>query len=101
MILTGDLYPVAELEPLGLFDAVMPAEGLRAAVQRMLDRVTAWTPTVVASQKRLFEVWQNSTLADGIDTSVEIFAGVFESHETTAQIEARRAQVGRRREDRA
>jgi len=99
MILTGDLYPVAELGPLGLFNAVVPAEGLGAAVQRMLDRVTPWTPTVVASQKRLFEVWQNSTLADGIDASVEIFAGVFESPETTVQIEARRAQVGRRRDD--
>lgn len=100
MILTGDLYPVAELEPLGLFNAVVPAEGLGVAVQRMLDRVTPWTPTVVTSQKRLFEVWQNSTLADGIDASVEIFAGVFESPETTVQIEARRAQVGRRRDDR-
>jgi hypothetical protein len=51
---------------------------------------------VVAAQKRLFEVWQNSSLADGIDASVEIFAEVFASPETTAQIAARRARVGRR-----
>src|SRR5262245_21354487 len=39
MILTGDLFPVAELEPLGLFNAVVSADDLRAATQRMLDRV--------------------------------------------------------------
>jgi enoyl-CoA hydratase len=97
MILTGDLYPVADLEPLGLFNAVVPAEELRAATERMLDRVTPWTPTVMAAQKRLFEIWQNSSLADGIEASVDVFAEVFASPETAAQIAERRARVGRGR----
>jgi enoyl-CoA hydratase len=96
MILTGDLYPVTDLEPLGLFNAVEPAGKLGAAVQRMLDRVTPWTPTSIAAQKCLFEVWQNSSLADGIAASVEIFAEVFASPDTSAQVVARRAGVGRR-----
>jgi enoyl-CoA hydratase/carnithine racemase len=101
LILTGDLYPVTELEPLGLFNAVVPAGELRAAVQRMLDRVTPWTPTSIAAQKRLFEIWQNSTLAEGIAASVEVFAEVFASPETAAQVVARRARVGRHRDDAA
>lgn len=96
MILTGDLYPVADLEQLGLFNAVVPAEELETATRRLLDRVTPWTPTVVAAQKRLFEVWQNSTLTDGIAASVDVFAQVFASPETLAQVAARRASVGRR-----
>src|SRR5438874_758437 len=53
LILTGDLYPVTELERYGLFNAVVPAEQLLAETRRLLDRVANWTPTVVASQKRL------------------------------------------------
>jgi enoyl-CoA hydratase len=96
MILTGDLYPVAELERFGLFNAVVPAEELRDATLRMLERVAGWTPTVVASQKRLFEMWQNGSLAAGIEASLDEFARVFAADETAAQIAAQRARIGRR-----
>ena len=96
MILTGDLYPVADLERFGLFNAVVPAEELREATRRMLSRVTPWTPTAVAAQKRLFEVWQNASLTDGIAASLDEFAAVFAAPETAAQIAARRASIGRR-----
>jgi enoyl-CoA hydratase/carnithine racemase len=96
MILTGDLYPVASLESRGLFNAVVPAGDLLAATRSMLDRVTPWTPTVVAAQKRLFEIWQNSPLSEGIEASVDIFAEVFAVQETAEQVTARRASVGRR-----
>ena len=96
MILTGDLYPVAELASSGLFNAIVPADDLLAATRRLLDRVTPWTPTAVAAQKRLFEIWQNTALTDGIERSVDEFEQVFASPETTAQIAARRASVGRR-----
>jgi len=97
MILTGDLYPVAEMERYNLFNAVVPADELLKTTQSLLGRVTPWTPTVIASQKRLFEIWQNSTLRDGIAASVDEFARVFSSPETAAQIATRRASVGRRR----
>jgi enoyl-CoA hydratase len=97
MILTGDLYPVIEMEKVGLFNTVVPAEELLAATRGLLARVTPWTPTAIAAQKRLFEIWQNTTLADGIAASVDEFARVFESPETAAQVTERRASVGRRR----
>ncbi|MFN8636627.1 MAG: enoyl-CoA hydratase/isomerase family protein [Chloroflexota bacterium] len=98
MILTGDLYPVAELAPLGLFNAVVSPEQLLEATHKMLARVTPWTPTVVAAQKRLFEIWQNTTLQDGIEASVVEFSQVFTSSETATQIAERRASVGRRQQ---
>jgi enoyl-CoA hydratase len=97
MILTGDLYPVTDFERFGLFNAVVPAEDLMPATLQMLARVTPWTPTVIAAQKRLFEIWQNSALTDGIAASVDEFARVFASPETAAQVVARRASVGRQR----
>jgi enoyl-CoA hydratase len=96
MILTGDLYPVSDLERFGLFSAVVPATSLLDATNSMLLRVTPWTPTVVAAQKRLFEIWQNASLVDGIAASVDEFAQVFAAPETAAQIRERRANVGRR-----
>lgn len=96
MILTGDLYPVVDLDRFGLFNALVPADNLLAATRELLARVTPWTPTVVAAQKRLFEIWQNASLVDGIEASVDIFAEVFSAPETAAQVAARRASVGRR-----
>jgi enoyl-CoA hydratase/carnithine racemase len=93
MILTGDLYPVANLERYGLFNAVVPAERLLDETRRLLARVANWTPTVVASQKRLFELWQNTPLADGIDASLDEFAQVFAAAETANQVTGYREQV--------
>jgi enoyl-CoA hydratase/carnithine racemase len=61
-----------------------------------VERVAPWTPTVVAAQKRLFEIWQNRSLADGIAASLDEFAQVFAAPETAAQVTARRASIGRR-----
>lgn len=77
MMLTGELYPVAEMARRGLLNAVVPGAELLAETQRMLDRLTGHDPAVVAAQKRLFETWQNSTLSDGIEASLDEFAGVF------------------------
>ncbi len=95
MILTGDVYPVAALERYGLFNAVVPAAELFDEVGRMLERVGRWTPTVVASQKRLFEIWQNTPLVEGIEASLSEFARVFAADETAAQVAAQRARIGR------
>jgi enoyl-CoA hydratase len=95
MILTGDLYPADEMARYGLLNAVVPAGEVPAQTARLLARVTGHTPTVVAAQKRLFEIWQNTSLADGIDASLGEFARVFEAPETAAQVEAHRAGLGR------
>jgi len=93
LILTGDLYPVADLERYGLFNAVVPAECLLDETRRLLDRVANWTPTVVASQKRLFEIWQNAPLAESIEASLDEFAQVFADPATAKQVTGYRRQV--------
>ena len=96
VILTGDNYPVEELAPYGLLNAVVPADQLLAETRRMLSRVARHTRTVTAAQKKLFEIWQNTALTAAIDMSVDVFSGVFTSPETYEQIERHRAAVRRK-----
>jgi enoyl-CoA hydratase/carnithine racemase len=88
IILTGDLYPADMLAERGLFNQVVPRESLQERTLEWLGRITRHTRTVVASQKRLFEVWQNAPLRLGIESSVDEFAGVFEADETLEQIQS-------------
>ncbi len=93
MILTGDIYPADALRSSGICNAIVEPERLAATTDRMIQRVTGHTDIVVASQKRLFEVWQNTTLVDGIDISVEEFAAVLAAPQTHAHL----ARIGSQR----
>lgn len=96
VILTGDNYPLAELVPYGLVNAVVPADQLLAEAKRMVARVARHTKTVIAAQKKLFEIWQNASLTAAVDMSVDVFESVFKSPETYDQIERHRAAVRRK-----
>jgi enoyl-CoA hydratase/carnithine racemase len=98
VILTGDNYSVEELAPYGFLNVVVPADDLVAETKRMLARVVRHTRTVTAAQKRLFEIWQTTSLTTGIDMSVDVFASVFESAETYEQINRHRLAIGRKPE---
>lgn len=74
IILTGDLYPADQL---GIMNRTVPRDALRTATLDLLGRVTRHAPAVLASQKRLFEIWLNTPLTAGIDASVTEFASHF------------------------
>jgi enoyl-CoA hydratase len=96
VILTGDLYPASELSHWGLLNRVVPQQQLQDQTLRMLSRVIRHTRTVLVSQKRLFETWQNTPLCEGIDASVEEFGRVFEAPETLQQVRSYRSSMSRR-----
>lgn len=79
IILTGDLYPVDRFAASGLANALVEPDRLAPATDELLTRVAGHAPAAIASQKRLFEVWQNTGLAAGADISVREFASVFPS----------------------
>ena len=93
IILTGDLYPVARFAASGLCNAVVEPGELDAAVNEWLGRAAGHTRTATASQKRLFEVWQNTGLTTGTAISVQEFASVFAAEETAAQLTAYRKRL--------
>ena len=94
MILTGDNYPATELP--GLTNVLVPGDRLMAETQNMVARVACHTKTVVAAQKRLFEAWQNTGHAAGVEMSIEVFANVFGSEETALQARKHKEATGRR-----
>jgi enoyl-CoA hydratase len=93
MILTGDLYPVDRFAASGLCNAVVEPERLTEATEEWVAKVAGHTPTATASQKRLFEVWQNTALATGTAISVQEFASVFAAEETAEQLRAYRTRL--------
>lgn len=97
VILTGDLYPAADLLTRGLLNKMVPPDQLQAETVALIGRVTRHTATVIASQKRLFEVWQNTGLVAGADVSVDEFAAMFGLPETSEQVGAYRSGLGRGR----
>ncbi|MGH3492058.1 MAG: enoyl-CoA hydratase/isomerase family protein [Sciscionella sp.] len=86
MILTGEVYSVDALRHTGLLNRIVSPGELAGASEELMTSIRRHTPTVLASQKRLFEAWQNSTLSAGIEASVGEFAGVFAHQETLAAI---------------
>lgn len=95
LILTGDLYPAAALFQRGLLNSMVPAGQLQTATETLISRITRHTAAVIASQKRLFEIWQNTGLREGAEASVAEFAGMFAAPETSQQISAYRAALRR------
>lgn len=89
MILTGDNYPATELP--ALCNVIVPQAQLLEATQAMVSRVACHTRTVVAAQKRLFEAWQNTGHAAGVEMSIEVFSNVFGSDETAHQAKKHQA----------
>ena len=96
IILTGDMYSVADLAPFGVANRVAERPELRGAVDELLAGLQALTPQVIAAQKSLFETWLNTGLQHGIDASVEVFADVFADPATAAAIAAYQRQFRRR-----
>jgi len=75
MILTGAVYPIDAVATLANV-LVEPGE-LPAAVDAMLQALTAPTREVIAAQKSLFDTWLDVGLTEGIATSQRVFAEIF------------------------
>lgn len=95
MLLVGDPVPVGELPSLA--NAVVAPDAVLTVTEELLRRVVRHSATAVASQKRLFETWQNHSLAESIAISVQEFAQVFRDPVTAAHVEAHVVRVRKRR----
>ncbi len=94
ILLTGDLYGVADLEGCGFLNRVVAAGDLRQATATLAQAVGGHAPAAVAAQKRLFETWQNVGLRSSIDASIGEFAEVFADPDARERIAAYRSGGG-------
>lgn len=90
VLLTGDLYGVAELEPFGFLNKVVAPDDVHEATADLARRVSGHSPVALAAQKRLFETWQNVGLQASIDSSIGEFAEVFAEATTQERIRSYR-----------
>ncbi len=94
MVLTGDLYAATDRKVAALCNALVEPGDLEPAVDALLAKVVGHTATVVASQKRLFETWQNAGLTTAIEVSVGEFAAAFAAADTAAALARYAAELG-------
>lgn len=77
IILTGDMFPLADFAHCGIANRIVERSELRATALGLANQLGSYTPQVMAAQKGLFETWLNHGLQHGIDASVEVFAEMF------------------------
>lgn len=86
IILTGDVYPLERFTASGMCNAVVPSDQLAGTVDELVGKVAGHSRAAMASQKRLFEIWQNTGLTTGAELSVQEFASVFAADETRSAV---------------
>jgi enoyl-CoA hydratase len=74
MLLTGDLVGVEQMNAYGFLNKVVRPEELKEVAVDYAQRIASHAKTTIATQKRLFETWQNSFLDYAIQDSIKEFA---------------------------
>jgi enoyl-CoA hydratase len=90
MVLTGDLYDVDSLRGTGFLNRVVAPEEVLGTAESLARSLAGHVPAAVASQKRLFEVWQNVGLRDSVQASIGEFAQTFADPVARARIDSYR-----------
>ncbi len=81
MLLTGREYGAAEAAQIGYLQKVTAPAELDAAVDGWLDSILACGPAAVRTQKALLIRWQEMSLTEAVNVSIDAFAESFESDE--------------------
>jgi enoyl-CoA hydratase/carnithine racemase len=97
MILTGRLYDAPRLREAGLLEVVAGQDELTKAVSELLRELGPFSNVGIASQKRLFEIWQNNGLQRANDLSIDEIVRVFGDADTRATLVGYSEQTRRRK----
>ena len=81
MLLTGDAVTAEHALGWGLVNRVVPLTGLRSAVDAMLDRLLAGSPSAIRLQKELIVRWRTTDLATAIQYGINAFATAYATGE--------------------
>ncbi len=93
LLLTGEAIDAARAEAWGLVNRVVPAEGLRGALDELIARILACGPAAVRLQKELMIGWRYTDLAAAITSGINAFATAYATDEPQ---EGARAFLGKR-----
>jgi len=96
MLLLGEAFDAAAAREMGLVDAVVPAEGLDAAVEKRIAAIFAGRPEAIRLQKALMRRWENLPVKEAILAGAEAFAAAYLTDEPWQALEAWRSEQARR-----
>jgi enoyl-CoA hydratase len=74
MLLTGEPITAAQALEWGLLNAMVPAAGVGAAVDELVDKVLAGGPNAIRMQKELIKRWRGTDLASAVTYGINAFA---------------------------
>ncbi len=93
MLLTGGMYSAQKMDDWGFLNRVVAPGSAHAAGDDLARSLLGKSPTAVASQKRLFEVWLQLPHKDGVEVSLMEFSLNFAEPRTQAWVSAYRAKM--------
>jgi enoyl-CoA hydratase/carnithine racemase len=85
-MLTGELYEAERMQAWGLLNKVIPTAELDDHVESLAQGLATKPRAGVASQKRLFERWQNEDLQTSNEACLDEIESVFRDPQTKAVI---------------
>ena len=97
LLLTGETIDAAAALAWGLVDAVAPAAGLDAAVDRLAQPILAAGPQAIRRQKSLMLDWQELPIGPAIARGIDSFVSAFDSDEPSRLAGAALARLAARR----
>lgn len=101
LLLTGEPITAERAREWGLVNQVVPAEGLRPAVEALVARILAAGPEAIRLQKKLIVRWRETDLATVVRYGINAFAAAYATGEPregmSAFLEKRAPAFGRPR----
>ena len=91
-LLTGDTIDAATAHAWGLVEEIVPAAGLDATVERLVESILASGPRAVRLQKALIAEWEDLPLRQAVQRGIGSFAAAWASEEPRQLMEAFRAR---------
>ena len=81
LVMTARVVDADEAMRWGLLDGLVPADNLDALVDERVEQLLAAAPQAIRTQKRLCRAWEEQSLHDAIETSIQAFGESFVSDE--------------------
>jgi enoyl-CoA hydratase len=91
LVMTGETIGAAEALVWGLVEKMVSPKNLDQAVDSALDSILAGEAEAIRAQKRLCKLWEEASLAESIEKSIDEFAASYESGEPNRRVAAFRA----------
>ena len=91
LVMTGETIGAAEALVWGLVEKICSYGELDIQINKTLDAILAGEPEAIRSQKRLCKLWEEASLDECIEKSIDEFAASYESGEPNRRVAAFRA----------